>query len=193
MHGPGTPKRPLRNAQDFALTIDTVHRPEQDARRSPGLRRRNLPLMLLQARERVLAQFRPILNAHGVTEQQWRIVRALLDTGPMEPRQLVMLCGVSSPSLAGILARMEELGWVERRRFANDHRRVRVSLTPASRALAARLAPAIEAMYAALENRVGQTVLRDLDRALDALMAHLSDDQDIAGGSPRAIGRHQAT
>ena len=31
---------------------------------------RNLPLLLLQAREAVIANFRPILNAHGLTEQQ---------------------------------------------------------------------------------------------------------------------------
>jgi hypothetical protein len=39
---------------------------------------RNLPLLLLQARERVIGHFRPVLNAHGITEQQWRIVRLLL-------------------------------------------------------------------------------------------------------------------
>ncbi len=35
--------------------------------------------LLLQAREGVMARFRPILNAHGITEQQWRIVRGLLE------------------------------------------------------------------------------------------------------------------
>ena len=32
--------------------------------------RRNLPLLLLQSRERLLARFRPVLNTHGITEQQ---------------------------------------------------------------------------------------------------------------------------
>jgi hypothetical protein len=78
---------------------------------------RNLPLLLLQARERVIANFRPALNAAGVTEQQWRIVRALLEQGPLEPRQIVGLCAISSPSLAGVLARMDDLGgWVAGRR-----------------------------------------------------------------------------
>ena len=54
---------------------------------SGKIRHRNLPLLLLQAREHVIARFRPILNAHGITEQQWRIVRALIDTGPLEPRE----------------------------------------------------------------------------------------------------------
>ena len=72
------------------------------------IRHRNLPLLLLQARERVIARFRPILNEHGVTEQQWRIVRALLERGPLEPRQIVDVCRISSPSLAGVLARMQQ-------------------------------------------------------------------------------------
>jgi sulfite reductase beta subunit-like hemoprotein len=70
----------------------------------PAFHHRNLPLLLLQAREGVMAQFRPILNAHGVTEQQWRIVRALLEQGPLEPRQIGEVCRISSPSLAGVLA-----------------------------------------------------------------------------------------
>jgi DNA-binding MarR family transcriptional regulator len=52
------------------------------------LTHRNLPLLLLQARERVMARFRPILNEHGITEQQWRIVRLLLEEGPLEPREI---------------------------------------------------------------------------------------------------------
>ena len=104
-----------------------------------SFRHRNLPLLLLQAREGVLAHFRPILNAHGVTEQQWRIIRALLEAGgPLEPRQIGELCRISSPSLAGVLARMDERGLVRRERVAADPRRVMVSLSPHSRALAGR-------------------------------------------------------
>jgi homoprotocatechuate degradation regulator HpaR len=86
---------------------------------------RNLPMLLLRAREGVLAHFRPILKAHGVTEQQWRIVRVLMEQGPQEPRQLVDLCCISSPSLAGILARMDELQLVQRERVGHDQRRPR--------------------------------------------------------------------
>src|ERR1700726_701146 len=122
---------------------------------APTLRRRNLPLMMLQAREQVIARFRPILNEHGITEQQWRIVRALLDTGPLEPREIGELCRISSPSLAGVLSRMEEIGYIKRKRFAHDQRRVRVSLTSRSRALAAQMAPHIEATYRHIETVIG--------------------------------------
>jgi homoprotocatechuate degradation regulator HpaR len=139
----------------------------------PPLMRRNLPLVMLQAREHVIAHFRPILNAHGITEQQWRIVRLLLDTGPLEPREIGEQCRLSSPSLAGVLARMESLGLVQRKRRADDQRRVRVSLTPRSRALAERMAPLIESAYAHIERVLGVDFAENFYRVLDDLIARL--------------------
>ncbi len=137
------------------------------------LKHRNLPLLMLQAREHVIGNFRPVLNAHGITEQQWRIVRVLLDAGTLEPREIGELCRLSSPSLAGVLARMEEIGFVDRRRLAHDQRRVRVSLTPRSRALAARIAPQIEAVYARVERLLGKEFCERLYGALDELIDKL--------------------
>ena len=141
---------------------------------SGKLRHRNLPLLLLQAREQVIARFRPMLNEHGITEQQWRIVRALLDTGPLEPREIGELCRISSPSLAGVLSRMEEIGYIKRKRFAHDQRRVRVSLTSRSRALAAQMAPHIEATYRDIENVIGAQFSARFYQALDELIGALA-------------------
>ena len=148
---------------------------ENDAERI--FRHRNLPLLLLQARERVIARFRPALNAAGVTEQQWRIVRALLELGPLEPRQIVTLCAISSPSLAGVLARMDDLGLVTRVRLDHDQRRVQVSLTAKSRALARTLAPQIEAVYAGIEARIGHRYTQDFYRTLDDLITLLDEGE----------------
>ena len=142
---------------------------------APGFAHRNLPLLLLQAREGVIAHFRPILNAHGVTEQQWRIVRALLSSGPMEPRQIVETCRISSPSLAGVLARMDDLGLVRRERLAEDQRRVMVSLTARSRALAAAMQPQIEAVYARIEAHVGSAFIGRFYETLDEIIALLGE------------------
>lgn len=116
-----------------------------------------------------MAQFRPILNAHDITEQQWRILRALLEQGPMEPRQIGSICRISSPSLAGVLARMDDLGLVQRERFSQDQRRVLVTLTERSRALASAMAPAIEAAYAAIEAHIGAEFIDRFYAALDEL------------------------
>jgi homoprotocatechuate degradation regulator HpaR len=147
-----------------------------------GFRHRNLPLLLLQAREGVISRFRPVLNAHGVTEQQWRIVRALLESGPLEPRQIGHLCRISSPSLAGVLARMDDLGLVRRERLPHDQRRVKVSLTTKSRELAAALAPQIEAVYTALETVVGTARVQQVYALLDELIGLLW----VPGGDPEA-------
>jgi homoprotocatechuate degradation regulator HpaR len=147
------------------------------ARSAPrgGFKHRNLPLLLLQAREGVIAHFRPILNAHGVTEQQWRIVRALLEQGPLEPRQIGQVCGISSPSLAGVLARMDDLGLVQRERMAEDQRRVMVSLTGKSRTLAATMAAQIEAVYQAIESHVGADFIDRLYATIDELIGRLGE------------------
>src|SRR5213082_1857347 len=134
---------------------------------------RNLPLLLLQARERVISHFRPILNANGVTEQQWRIVRVLYEKPSLEPREIVELCRISSPSMAGVLARMEELGLVARQRLKHDQRRVRVSLTRRARAMAARMAPQIDATYRRIERQIGEEFSERSEEHTSELLATL--------------------
>jgi homoprotocatechuate degradation regulator HpaR len=110
-----------------------------------------------------------------VTEQQWRIVRALLEHGPLEPRQIGRVCRLSSPSLAGVLARMDDLGLVRRERLAHDQRRVMVTLTAKSRALAAAMAPQIEAVYRGLEAHIGADFIGRFYATLDELIGLLGE------------------
>lgn len=152
------------------------------SRKSTKLHHRNLPLLLLQARERVISHFRPILNANGVTEQQWRIVRVLYEEPGLEPREIVELCGISSPSMAGVLARMQELGLVTRQRVEHDRRRVRVALTPRARSMAARMAPQIDATYRRIERHIGRPISVRLQQVLDRLLATL--EPHGAGAAP---------
>ena len=154
---------------------------------NPELQHRNLPLLLLLAREGVIARFRPVLQAHGLTEQQWRILRVLVEVTSLEPRQIGQLCGLSSPSLAGILARMEEQGLVARAGLAHDKRRQAISATPASRRLAKRMAPKIEAVYTALEAQLGTEVVAQLYATLDVVLEALEAEPPAAG----SIGRRR--
>jgi homoprotocatechuate degradation regulator HpaR len=135
------------------------------------LRHRNLPHLLLRARDTLMAQFRPLLAGFGLTEQQWRILRELLEQGPQEPRQLCETCSISSPSIVGVLLRMEEAGLIARARMPHDQRRVRVSMTPKSRQIAHELVPQIEARYAALEQTLGVDAMQEVYDTLDALVA----------------------
>ena len=51
--------------------------------------RPSLTLTLLQARETAMRFFRPQLNLHDLTEQQWRVIRILRQQGELENHQRV--------------------------------------------------------------------------------------------------------
>lgn len=144
------------------------------AKRPIKLAHRNLPLLMLQARELVISRFRPLLNEQGITEQQWRVIRVLLETGPLESREISAQCHISSPSLAGILSRMEDMDLVIRERLGSDQRRVRISLRPRSRAIAGTLAPRINETYRAIEARLGAETCQHLYAVLDGIVDALS-------------------
>jgi homoprotocatechuate degradation regulator HpaR len=135
-----------------------------------ALRHRNLPHLLLRSRETLMAHFRPLLAEHGLSEQQWRILREIMEQGPLEPRQLCTACSISSPSIVGVLWRMEEFKLVTRERMAHDQRRVRVALAPKGRKLVQQLVPLIEKRYEMLERSLGVSALQEAYDALDALL-----------------------
>lgn len=88
----------------------------------------NVPLRLLLMRENIMTQLRPALTLQGFTDQQWRILRTLYKYGPQEPRELCAICCILSPSMAGILKRMESLEMITRSPSPKDKRRVLVKL-----------------------------------------------------------------
>ncbi len=128
-----------------------------------------------------MQRFRPMLNDHDVTEQQWRILRALLQEDGLEPRQLCERCLISSPSITGVLARMAEAGLIDRERMGHDQRRVKVTLTQQARAIGKRMAPVIERQYADLEALVGVQALQQVYDVLDTLLQRLESGQPVDG------------
>jgi homoprotocatechuate degradation regulator HpaR len=126
-----------------------------------------LPQQFLKARDALMAHFRPILNHYDLSEQQWRILRALDEHAQLEPREMCALCQILSSSMAGILARMEETGLVQRIRVEADQRRVLVSLAPKGDALIDEMAPLIELQYQYLEQAFGKNSLESLSAALE--------------------------
>jgi homoprotocatechuate degradation regulator HpaR len=120
-----------------------------------------------------MSRFRPVLNKHGMTEQQWRILRVLLDEDGLEPRQLCERCLISSPSIAGVLMRMEEAGLIKRERMEHDQRRVKVTVTASTKKLGKSMASTIEREYLELEKLVGVKQLQQVYDALDMLQQNL--------------------
>ncbi len=76
-----------------------------------------------------------------------------------------------------MLARMEELRLVSRRRLEHDQRRVLISLTATSRALAKRMTPDIEAAYAEMERTLGPEFVEHCYAMLDRIGAALANPE----------------
>jgi homoprotocatechuate degradation regulator HpaR len=135
---------------------------------------RSLPMSLLRAREAVMRHFRPSLRNHGLTEQQWRILRALAAIDTVEVTELARMAFLLGPSLSRILRDLETRGLIERRTAEADQRRSRVSISPKGVKLMAEVAPASEAIYAAITKRYGVRKLAELQDMLGALETSLS-------------------
>ncbi len=135
----------------------------------------SLPMALLRAREAVMCLFRPGLRKHGVTEQQWRILRALAHRGPLEVTELAEATFLLAPSLSRILPDLEARGLVSRRQVDTDLRRSVVSLEPKGLRLIAAHAPYSEEMYDEIARRFGAERIEQLIGLLQELQASLED------------------
>jgi homoprotocatechuate degradation regulator HpaR len=132
---------------------------------------RNLPRLLLQAREAVMGHFRPNLRVHGLTDQQWRVLRVLGERGATDAGTIAAQAYLLGPSLSGVLTRMERDGLIKRQRDAGDARRTLVQATAKGRRLVQKLAESIEDHYAAMEHALGKSQLAQLYGLLDAVIA----------------------
>ena len=131
---------------------------------------RNLPRLLLQARESVMAHTRPSLREHGLSDQQWRGLRVLGEHGAAETGVVAREAFILGPSLTGMLARMERDGLVKRERDPADQRRTVVQATPKGLKMVGRLSLAIESHYAWMEKSLGKQKLSKLYELLDEVI-----------------------
>jgi len=132
---------------------------------------RNLPRLLLQAREAVMAHTRPSLREHALSDQQWRVLRVLGEHGAVEVGRVAREAFILGPSLTGVLARMERDALITRSRDPEDQRRTMVEATAQGMKLVRRLSTSIESHYDWMEKSLGKAKLGQLYALLDELIA----------------------
>lgn len=142
---------------------------------------RSLPMALLRAREAVMRHFRVSLRAHGLTEQQWRILRALSSFDSIEVTELARVAYLLGPSLSRILRDLEERRLIDRRTMKADLRRSIVSISPKGLRLIEAVAPSSEAIYGEITHRFGADKLVELQALLQELETSLRE-MPVAGG-----------
>ncbi len=149
-------------------------------------------MALLKARESVMARFRPSLRQHDITEQQWRVLRAMASVGEIEVTHLAEMVFLLPPSLSRILEDLTARRLLARRLSQADMRRSLVTLTDEGRALIAKVTPYSEKVYADIEQMFGSQELHDLCARLAALEKTLTEGRAPPSSQGRRLGSRAA-
>ncbi len=134
---------------------------------------RSLPLQLMRAREAMMQRFRPHFTRNKLTDQQWRIIRVLVENQSLEILDLSAHCCMQPASLSRILPKMKKDGIITRTVNPKDQRRISVALTEKGHRLFKRIAPHTDMEYAEMVSIIGEQHMDELYDALDLLIAKL--------------------
>lgn len=141
---------------------------------------------LLAAREAVMAPIRPLLREANLTDQQWRVLRVLCDSGPLTAGQIARAALLLPPNATLILRELERRGLLTRASDAADRRRFAIAVTEAGRQLVAATAKGTAAKLAEYGAAFGQERLDRFMGEAAALAEELArfapqGDEEAAG------------
>lgn len=131
----------------------------------------SLPLQLIKARDVALDFFRPVLSEYEVTEQQWRVMRVINAYREIDFTSLSKECCILSPSLTGIINRLEKQGYVCKIRSLEDQRRVNIRLTESASVLVEKMKLDIDRQYTKFKKQYGSEKYNQLSLLLEELIA----------------------
>jgi MarR family transcriptional regulator, lower aerobic nicotinate degradation pathway regulator len=97
--------------------------------------------LLAKAHQGLYANFRDLLAPHGITPHQFALLAFLWQEDGRSQTALSEKTEIDRTTLSGLVDRLQKLGLVRRLPDPADRRACRVCLTPAGRALEAKLAP----------------------------------------------------
>ena len=141
----------------------------------------SLPMILLMAREAVMAKFNPMLRENDLSAQQWRVLRILNDCDNLVVTCLSKRSYLMMPSLSRILKNLEAREFITRTADTEDQRRSIILITAAGRDLVKRLMPHSKKRYDHIESIVGTEKLHDLHRLLEETIERLNNHESSSG------------
>lgn len=138
----------------------------------------NLPKMLLHAREVLMVEFRPVLKEAGISEPQWRVLRALTEYEQIDAVNLARKAQVLAPSLTRMLRLLEEMQLIVRRVDNVDMRRQNIWLSESGRELVYFLGKKIESIYVDLERYLGSELIENAYHSVSKLITAVEQYQE---------------
>lgn len=149
-HVPGAIRRAIRQSRPFRA-------PSQEAL-----------IGILVAAERLRRNVTLVVEPYGVSYQQYNVLRILrgAQPDPLATLEIGSRMIETTPGVTRLLDRLEEKGWVERKRCTEDRRQVHCRITPAGLDLLAELDPLVER----LDERIGEVLPPDQMQTLLTLL-----------------------
>ena len=129
----------------------------------------SLPMILSRSLDRVMPSYRRLFQANDLTDQQWRVLRALWEQQHLTSAEISHITLLPPPSLVGILDRLEKKNLIGRLRSTKDRRHVHIIPTPKGRALMEHMMPMVDHIHDDFMQRVTTVEWDEFNRILDKL------------------------
>ena len=124
-----------------------------------------------------MKKFSPTLKEHGLSPQQWRVIRVLEEVDEIDASDIAERSALLMPSVSRILQNLHKRGLVDRKTAATDQRRSMISITSKGRSLFETLSPINEARYATITEKFGYGKLELLYELLDELVEKMNESE----------------
>lgn len=130
---------------------------------------RSLPIALLRARETVMLPIREMLSRSNISEQKWRVLRVVSESGPMDQTLIAKRACLLLPSLTRIIKAMEHDGLLVRTPGSDDKRKSMVTITAEGQAIIDTHAVESNLLFQNLQKEFGREDMRTLLDLLEKL------------------------
>ena len=118
------------------------------------------------------------LSKENITFRQWEVLAWIALQGEPSQVELAERIGIEAPTLAGILARMERDGWLERFTCPSDGRRKRIRATPKAEAVWNRTVDCCHRVRERATRGISQQELESLRQTCERIRKNLSGSEE---------------
>ena len=112
---------------EFAYTVEMAKKKGRPAKQVDW--DRGIGFLVADITRLMTTQYNRLVKPLGLTKSQWRLIVQLHRQDGLTQSELASLLAVGKVSVGGLIDRLEQRGWIERRDDAKDRRTNRIFLT----------------------------------------------------------------
>ena len=136
-------------------------------------------LNVVRTSDQLHIRFGRLLREHGLTPSQYNILRILRGEGaPLPILEIASRTITVVPGITGLIDRLEQAGFVVRKRCPKDRRVIYVALTDTGAKKVADLDRPVLDLHKKLLGHMSHSELRELSRLLEKARAGIAQDEE---------------